>query len=151
MGWSVGWDYNWNRDIGYGVPAICDHPECSEEIDRGLAYVCCGQQPHGGEYGCGLYFCSEHMGSHYTDNYANAMLAELLETSGWTLEEIDETIEMIQLDYPMMCARCASGGPPFDPKPDLQQWVDHKETHESWAKWREERDSNESIRCMAED
>ena len=42
MGWAVGFDNNWNRDIGYGVPAICDFPGCGEEIDRGLGYVCGG-------------------------------------------------------------------------------------------------------------
>lgn len=60
MGWSVGYDEHWNRDIGYGVPSICDHPDCSEEIHRGLAHVC-GSEPKGGERGCGLYFCGEHL------------------------------------------------------------------------------------------
>lgn len=60
MGWSHGFDSNWNRDIGYGVPAICDHPRCKKPIDRGLAYVC-GGEPEGGEHGCGLFFCGEHM------------------------------------------------------------------------------------------
>ena len=60
MGWSIGFDSNYNRDIGYGVPALCDHPECSEEIDRGLSYVC-GGGPYGGEHGCGLYFCEKHL------------------------------------------------------------------------------------------
>jgi len=59
MGWSTGYDKNWNRDIGYGVQAVCDHPKCNKEIDRGLSYVC-GSDPYGGEYGCGLYFCEEH-------------------------------------------------------------------------------------------
>ena len=59
MGWSLGFDDNWNRDIGYGVPAICDHPECNKEINRGLAHVC-GDEPYGGDDGCGLYFCDEH-------------------------------------------------------------------------------------------
>lgn len=59
MGWSLGWDSDWERDIGYGVIAYCDHPDCNEEIDRGLAYVCKNQEPHGGD-GCGLYFCSSH-------------------------------------------------------------------------------------------
>jgi len=62
MGWSIGHDGRWDRDIGYGVPAICDHPECSKEIDRGLAYVCCGQEAYGGDDGCGLFFCGEHQG-----------------------------------------------------------------------------------------
>ena len=60
MGWSIGFDSNWNRDIGYGVPAYCDHPGCNKQIDRGLSYVC-GGDPYGGEHGCGLYFCSEHL------------------------------------------------------------------------------------------
>lgn len=60
MGWSLGYDSNWNRDIGYGVPAYCDHPSCDAEIDRGLGYVCSNSQPYGGDEGCGLYFCSRH-------------------------------------------------------------------------------------------
>jgi hypothetical protein len=60
MGWSIGWDSNWQRDIGYGVPAYCDHPNCHEHIDRGLSYVC-GGEPYGGDEGCGLYFCSQHL------------------------------------------------------------------------------------------
>jgi len=60
MGWSIGFDSNWNRDIGYGVPATCDYPRCGEAIDRGLGYVC-GGEPYGGEHGCGLYFCGEHL------------------------------------------------------------------------------------------
>jgi hypothetical protein len=62
MGWAIGYDRRWGRDIGYGVPAYCDFPRCSAEIDRGLAYVCCNQEPHGGERGCGLYFCPKHLG-----------------------------------------------------------------------------------------
>lgn len=61
MGWSIGYDPTWNRDIGYGVPAICDHPDCNEEIDRGLGYVC-GNAPYGGDSHCGLYFCPRHGG-----------------------------------------------------------------------------------------
>jgi hypothetical protein len=59
MGWSIGWDARWGRDIGYGVPATCDFPGCGAEIDRGLGYVC-GREPYGGERGCGLYFCEDH-------------------------------------------------------------------------------------------
>src|SRR5262245_57017589 len=60
MGWSLGFDSHWDRDIGYGVPAWCDHPDCTVAIDRGLAYVCAEQMPYGGENGCGLYFCGQH-------------------------------------------------------------------------------------------
>ncbi len=60
MGWSIGYDKNWKRDIGYGVHAYCDHPNCPEEIDRGLAFVC-GGDAYGGQHGCGLYFCAAHL------------------------------------------------------------------------------------------
>lgn len=60
MGWSYGYDTNWRRDVGYGVPAECDHPDCTAEIHRGLAYVC-GGDVFGGEHGCGLYFCDSHL------------------------------------------------------------------------------------------
>ena len=60
MGWSLGFDNHWNRFVGYGVPAYCDQPGCNNEIDRGLSYVC-GGAPFGGERGCGLHFCAEHL------------------------------------------------------------------------------------------
>jgi hypothetical protein len=65
MSWSIGFDSNWDRDIGYGVPAHCDHPDCNEEIDRGLSYVCgggpYGENPSGDPDGCGLFFCGKHL------------------------------------------------------------------------------------------
>lgn len=61
MGWAIGYDTTWNRDVGYGVPATCDHPGCGAEIDRGIGYVC-GKEPFGGENGCGLFFCPKHKG-----------------------------------------------------------------------------------------
>lgn len=70
MGWSIGWDEKWQRDIGYGVTAYCDFPGCDAQIDRGLSYVCCGAQPYGGD-GCGLYFCEKH-GNHALRGHWNA-------------------------------------------------------------------------------
>ncbi len=105
MGWSVGYDNHWSRDIGYGVPAICDHPDCDKKIDRGLSYVC-GGEPYGGDSGCGLYFCDKH--------------------------------------HSPLCARCQNRKrgprqvPPFDAKPDTEEWTNHKMTDPSWEKWREE-------------
>ena len=110
MGWSIGFDTNWQRDIGYGVPAYCDHPGCMEEIDRGLAYVCCGEEPYGGEHGCGLYFCSAHL-------YAGK--------HGFACERCRERGE----DDPYE---------PFTPTPDHPEWTHHKLTDPSWAEWREE-------------
>lgn len=59
MSWAVGFDSRWNRDIGYGVPAKCDHPGCDEDINRGIGWVC-GAEVYGGEHGCGLFFCGSH-------------------------------------------------------------------------------------------
>lgn len=69
MGWSIGYDTKWERDIGYGVPATCDYPGCGKEIDCGLSYVCADSRPYGGD-GCGLYFCGAHL-RHY-DNLGPA-------------------------------------------------------------------------------
>ncbi len=60
MIWAIGYDEKWKRDIGYGVPSICDQPDCGEKIHRGLVYVC-GGEPYGGEHGCGLFFCDKHL------------------------------------------------------------------------------------------
>jgi hypothetical protein len=49
-----------DRDAGYGVPAFCDHPDCNEEIDRGLSYIC-GGEPASDSRGCNLYFCWRHL------------------------------------------------------------------------------------------
>lgn len=107
MGWSIGFDTGWNRDIGYGVPAYCDHPGCGKEIDRGLSHVC-GGEPCGGDRGCGLYFCSEHL------------------------------IEHARL--PQLCRRCHNRKEPYKPTPDHPEWIEFKNTDESWAEWRAKRD-----------
>lgn len=108
MSWSIGFDSNWERDIGYGVPATCDHPDCDKEIDRGLSYVC-GGEPYGGEHGCGLYFCSGHL----------------------AYDEIDDR-------YIQKCDCCLEEKEPFTPKPDTQEWIKWKLTDESWQQWRDE-------------
>ena len=102
MGWQVGFDQGWKRDVGYGVPSICDHPDCNEEINRGLGYAC-GKDVYGGEDGCGLFFCGKH-----------------------------------QTNYMQQCERCAAGLEPFAPKTDTQEWIDWKNTDESWAQWRDD-------------
>jgi hypothetical protein len=85
MGWQVGFDSRWGRDIGYGVPATCDFPGCGEAIDRGLGYVC-GGEPYGGEDGCGLFFCGEHL----------ADLCERCEASRSPFEPTPDTPEWLE-------------------------------------------------------
>ena len=108
MSWSIGFDSHWQRDIGYGVPAFCDHPKCKEEIDRGLSYVC-GGKPYGGEHGCGLYFCEAHLA--YSRKGGSAV---------------------------QLCGRCRNQRPPYSAKPEHPEWLHHKATDPSWAAWRAE-------------
>lgn len=122
MGWSIGYDDNWKRDVGYGVPAHCDHPECSAEIDRGLSHVC-GGQPYGGGSGCGLYFCSEHLFVYTGPKHV-----------------------------PQLCARCVDGDESFDPTPDHPDWMRWKLTDESWQQWRDENpDEVERLKAALQD
>ncbi len=60
MSWAVGTGKD-GRDIGYGVPALCDHPDCNAHIDRGLSFVCGMINTDGEDRGCGLHFCSAHL------------------------------------------------------------------------------------------
>jgi hypothetical protein len=108
MGWEIGWDSNWKRDIGYGVPAECDHPKCKERINRGLSHVC-GSEPYGGDHGCGLHFCAAHLSVCGKRDGACVSL----------------------------CPKCANyKRTAYKPKPDLPEWTQHKATHPSWEEWR---------------
>jgi hypothetical protein len=132
MGWSYGHDGRWNRDIGYGVPAICDHPDCNEEIDRGLSYVC-GSEPYGGDDGCGLYFCSSHLFYDFgpEDN----------DLTDFTYDDDEESIEDSDSDDLrdcQLCQACLHFAEPFKPTPDVPEWLEWKLTDESWQQWRDE-------------
>jgi hypothetical protein len=48
------------REAGYGVDDVCNQDGCDKKIDRGLGCLC-GDMPGGDEYGCGGYFCGEHL------------------------------------------------------------------------------------------
>ena len=72
----MGWGYGVNalgREIGYNVAALCDESSCKAEIDRGLSSVCGGMHD-GGDYGCGGYFCGDHL---YYRRVRRAMLCEM--------------------------------------------------------------------------
>lgn len=112
MGWSIGYDSTWKRDIGYGVPALCDHPKCKQKIDRGVSYVCGG---FGSGKGCELYFCEKHL-SYRRPRGEDGILP--------------------------FCDRCMAYKPPFKPKPDVQEWINHKMTDPSWEEWRRKNNSS---------
>ncbi len=108
MSWAIGYDSNLKIDVGYGVPCECNHPDCNEQIDRGLSYVCGGDM-YGGERGCGQYYCSKHLGFNYED---------------------DDSVQL--------CERCLADDKPFTSKPDTQEWILWKLCHKSWREWRNE-------------
>ncbi len=110
VGWAVG--ENAGRHIGYGVPAVCEQPDCSTNIDRGLAYAC-GGGAVGAVENCGRFFCAAHL----------------------TLQSSDEDGAT---DPEFVCERCATGQEPFDRKPDTPEWASHVLTDDSWAQWRQE-------------
>lgn len=76
MGWAFCGADDLGREVGYGVIAECDHPECFETIDRGLGYCCGSEHFSGGDDGCGRYFCMKH---HNHDNH-NCMYVEVEES-----------------------------------------------------------------------
>jgi len=110
MGYEIGFDSDWNRDIGYGVPATCDHPGCLKKIDRGLSYVC-GGDAYGGVFGCGLFFCSEHL-----NYYGKKQLKGIITVP--------------------LCYRCGHYKQPYKPTADLSEWLTFKLKDKSWALWR---------------
>lgn len=122
MGWSIGFDNDWDRDIGYGVIAYCDHPDCNETINRGLSHVCADEEPYGGD-GCGLYFCSKHLVHSKIDDDDRFFLG-------------------------VCCERCAEGDDSFDPKPEHPHWAWWKLNAKSWAKWRKNLNDDEYIKWL---
>lgn len=121
MGWSIGTGEG-GRDIGYGVPAICDYPKCRTEIDRGISFCCGGFRS---DDGCGLYFCSDHL-YYQEDAYGDAFefcdscaislrLSKIDPNNGWKLGPVG-----------------------YKPKRDMLKWVIWKIYHDSWQVWRDE-------------
>lgn len=106
---------------GYGVPAICEHPDCEKEIDRGMAHAC-GGEPFS-EIGCDRYFCSEHL------DYQNFKCDGSDEICDHGEEDCECTLALV-------CERCAQGKDPFPYKPDTKEWVTFMLEDNSWAEWR---------------
>ena len=109
-----------NRWGGYGVPAICEHPDCKKEIDRGVSFAC-GGEPFS-EHGCDRYFCEKHFDWVY-----------FKEDGSRCRHRKDCECEMAQL-----CERCEKGKNPFPYKPEHPRWIKHLLTDKSWAEWRKE-------------
>lgn len=111
---------------GYGVPAICEHPDCKKEIDRGMGYAC-GEEPFS-EIACDRYFCSKHLFIVGWDQKSG--------DAGWCKHEqdIDGTCDCVLV---RVCERCRDDKQPFPYKPEHPDWIKHLLTDESWKEWRE--------------
>lgn len=118
MGYAI-YSIGHDRHGGYGVPAFCEHPDCNEEIDRGISFAC-GGQPFS-ELGCDRYFCSKHRQYKNWDE----------EKGQWCNHKDDCECEGAEI-----CDRCATDKAPFDYKNEHPDWVKHVLKHESWAEWR---------------
>lgn len=111
MGYACYYVSSQSRDCGYGVPAYCDHPGCNQKIDRGLGHLC-GRDPGGDEFGCGLYFCGDHL--FYRQPRGEDYLVQ-------------------------NCPRCLNYKPPYKRiKPEHPEWMRWKLKDSSWAQWRKE-------------
>lgn len=99
-------NYRWG---GYAVPTICEHPDCTEEISRGMANAC-GGEPFS-DIGCDLYFCSKHL----------FMCRKNIEG---------------ERRYIQLCERCSKYKTPFPYKYELKEWLDWLLNDKSWEEWR---------------
>jgi len=106
---------------GYGVPAICEHPDCKSEIDRGVSFAC-GGEPFS-EHGCDRYFCDKHLNYEYW-NY---------KTGNWCRHKNDCECEMVKV-----CERCRKNKESFPYKPETKEWMKFQLKDPSWKEWREE-------------
>jgi len=105
---------------GYGVPAICEYPDCNKKIDRGMSYAC-GGEPFS-ECGCDRYFCEKHRIYTGFKTDGDGGVCDHLEDCDCTFVEV--------------CERCAKGEAPFPYKPEVKKWIRHLLKDKSWAEWR---------------
>ncbi len=124
MGYAV-YQIRNSRFGGYGVPTFCEHPDCNEEIDRGMSFAC-GGEPFS-EVGCDLYFCGKHL--IYTGFKMNG---------DWFPDCLCDHEDDCGCEYKEVCERCAKGEASFDYKPEHPEWIAHVLEDESWKKWRKE-------------
>lgn len=124
MGYSIGYCKTHKRDIGYGVPAPCDHPECNEIIDRGMGYACCEGFNHSAN--CKGYFCEEHRWNYVLQDELEHMSPEELEALGLSADAqaLDEDSGIIRCRHTIQ------------PHKEAVVWLEYILNDESWEKFR---------------
>lgn len=76
MGWGHCGEDSKGRPIGYVHQALCDHPDCTKKIHRGLDYACGGM--HGeDEVSCERYFCHRHLSGWVKQPFAGGMVVSV--------------------------------------------------------------------------
>lgn len=130
MSWVIGFSENQNRDVGYGILAICDHPECTAEIDRGLAYICCEDINHNAC--CGAFYCAEHRENYVYGDEIDDMEDEELEALNIDVES-QEVFDAVENGDIVRCRH-----EPIQPNKENAAWLEHVLKDESWSQWREE-------------
>lgn len=108
----------WDRFWWYGVPAICEHPDCNKEIDRWMSYAC-WWEPFS-EHWCDRYFCEKHLGSKYIKE-------------DWSECNCEDDCKCESVD---LCERCRDNKDPFPYKPEHKRWIKHILKDESWEERR---------------
>ncbi|MBE3670940.1 hypothetical protein BOO25_18600 [Vibrio navarrensis] len=100
MSWANCGQDKSGRFIGYAIEAICDHPGCNKEINRGLSYVC-GTMHGEDEISCDKYFCEEHKSNYVTfDDGRGAHICDecakqLLESEEYVVDEDEGDITRV--------------------------------------------------------
>lgn len=113
----------WDRYWWYGVPAICEHPDCNEEIDRWMSYAC-WWEPFS-EFWCDRYFCSKHLSNEYFDE-------DWFVLSDHAPDEAYDSAKCVDI-----CEKCKRNEEPFPYKPEHKKWIKHLLKDPSWKEWRD--------------
>ena len=120
---------------GYGVPAICVHPDCNEEIDREVSFAC-GGEPFS-EFGCDRYFCEKHR------------YLECWKCDGSSDKcDHDITDKECECECKFVCERCRDGLEPFPYKPETKEWCKWVLKNKSWKEWREKEENKDEVEMM---
>lgn len=131
MSWAIGFSENQNRDVGYAVPAICDHPGCTAEIDRGIAYMCCEISPDH-HATCGGFYCAYHRESYIYGDELDDMDESELEAHNID-KDSDAVAEAIDDGDIVKCLH-----EPIEKGKENAAWLEHCLKDETWQDWRNE-------------
>lgn len=130
MSWSIGYCEKQKRDVGYGVLAICDHPGCTAEIDRGMDYICCEDINHNAC--CGAFYCAEHRDNYVYGDEIDDMDDEELEALNINVES-QEVYDAVEDGDIVKCRH-----EPIEKGKENAAWLEHCLKDETWQKWRNE-------------